>query len=65
MKYALIGWLFGVPLHIEHRAPEQCTVTLDLYRAAGGLAACYAVRPNEQYTLPSEAWYRSQGLKPE
>jgi len=45
MKYALIGWLLAIPVHIEFDTLAQCqTVTQP------GLH-CYAVRPGEQYTL--------------
>ena len=45
MKYALIGWLLTIPIHIEFDTLAQCQAMMqhDLH--------CYAVRPGEQYTL--------------
>jgi len=45
MKYALIGWLWAIPIHMEFDTLAQCQAMRqhDLH--------CYAVRPGEQYTL--------------
>ena len=45
MKYALIGWLWAIPIHIEFDTLAECQA-----RMQNGLH-CYAVRPNEQYML--------------